>query len=316
MKILIIALILVVSNLSCAYLSDRAGDRKPRSFKAGSKPGATQVVLLGTGTPNAEPEHSGPAVAIVVNGTPYVVDCGPGVVRRAAAASEAGVAGLEVEKLCRIFITHLHSDHTAGYPDFIFTPWVLERKEPIEAFGPPGLKAMTGHILKAYDEDIQVRINGPEHASPIGVTVNVHEIDSGLIYEDENVRVKAFRVIHGTWEHAFGFRFETADRTIVVSGDTIPCRELVENATGCDLLIHEVYSKDAFERRPPMWQQYHKASHTSTEELAEIAREAKPRLLVLYHQLRWGISDEDLVDEVREGYDGEVVSGRDLDLFH
>ena len=109
----------------------------------------SQLVLLGTGTPNADPDRSGPAVAVIVNQTPYLIDFGPGVVRRAAAAYEQGVEGLEICRLNRAFVTHLHSDHTAGYPDLILTPWVLGRRRPLEVYGPAGLQAMTEHILRA-----------------------------------------------------------------------------------------------------------------------------------------------------------------------
>ena len=85
---------------------------------------------------------------------------------------------------------------------------------------------------------------------------------------------------------------------------------------GCDVLVHEVYSAEAFKRREPEWQRYHAASHTSTVELAALAARARPKLLVLYHQLYWGATDEDLVRESREaGYDGPVVSAADLDVF-
>ena len=116
----------------------------------------TSVVLLGTGNPNADPDRFGPALAIVVNNTPYIVDCGPGVVRRCTAAVKKGVAGLDVTKLNRLFITHLHSDHTSGLPDFIFTPAVLGRAEPLQIFGPKGTKNMTDHIMQAYKEDIDL----------------------------------------------------------------------------------------------------------------------------------------------------------------
>ena len=171
--------------------------------------GRTQVVMLGTGTPNADPDASGPAVAIVVNQTPYVIDSGPGVVRRAAAAFRQGVAGLEVSRLRRLFITHLHSDHTAGYPDFIFTPAVLERDAPLEVYGPPGIKKMTDHVMKAWAEDIDLRLHGLEPAKPRGYQVIVKEVKEGLVYRDENVTVKAFPVLHGSWKYALGYRFET-----------------------------------------------------------------------------------------------------------
>ena len=279
------------------------------------KESKTQVVLLGTGTPNADPERSGPSVAVVVNDTPYIIDFGLGIVRRAAAAFQKGVKGLKVDKLKTAFVTHLHSDHTTGYADLIFTPWTLERKEPLQVFGPKGIKGMTEHLLKAYSQDIDIRVNGGEPSNHTGYKVIAHEIKAGVIYKDENVTVKAFPVKHGTWQQAFGYRFETPDKTIVISGDCVPSEGVVENCNGCDVLIHEVYSTTGFAKRPPEWQKYHSSFHTSSRELAEIASKAKPKLLVLYHQLFWGTSEEDLVKEIQQNYKGKVVSGRDLDIY-
>ena len=118
----------------------------------------TQVVLLGTGNPAADPDRSGPATAIVVNDTPYLVDFGAGVVRRAkAAVADKGITGLEPTNLRVVFVTHLHSDHTVGYPDLILTPWVLGRRVPLEVYGPTGIKAMTANILEAYRADFDTR---------------------------------------------------------------------------------------------------------------------------------------------------------------
>ena len=274
-----------------------------------------QIVLLGTGTPNADPDRSGPSLAIVVNDTPYLIDFGPGVVRRAAAAFQTGIKGLAVKNLNRAFVTHLHSDHTAGYPDLILTPWVLERKEPLEVYGPKGIKAMTGHILSAYREDIDIRLGGGEPSNRTGYRVITHEIKPGIVYKDENVTVKAFLVNHGSWREAYGFRFETPDRTIVISGDCRPSTSVIQSCNGCDVLIHEVYSQAGFATRSAEWQRYHSRYHTSSRELAELASKARPGLLVLYHQLFWGTSDDDLLKEVRAGYTGKVVSGRDLDVY-
>ncbi|MCH7591179.1 MAG: MBL fold metallo-hydrolase [Planctomycetes bacterium] len=277
--------------------------------------GRTRIVLLGTGTPNAEPDRSGTAIAIVVDDTPYLIDCGPGVVRRANAARKRGIDALRPSNLKHLFITHLHTDHTLGYPDLIFTPWVLERDEPLRVFGPVGTKKMTDHILAAYDEDIRIRVDGLEPANTEGYKVNVTEIQPGVVYRDDKVTVKAFAVRHGSWKHAFGFRFETPDRVIVVSGDTAPTPALVDAARGCDVLLHEVYSQAGFEQRSSIWQRYHASFHTSTEELALIARDVKPGLLVLYHQLFWGATDRDLLREIGQRYSGRVVSGRDLDVY-
>lgn len=277
--------------------------------------GKTQVVMLGTGTPNADPDKSGPAVAVVINDVPYVVDSGPGVVRRASAAARNGVKGLAVEKLRRLFLTHLHSDHTVGLPDFIFTPAVLERDAPLEIYGPPGTKRMTDLILKAFAEDIAIRLKGLEPALPRGYDVRTQDVKPGVVYKDANVTVKAFAVKHGSWKHAYGFRFEAADRVVVISGDCAPSESIIEACNGCDVLVHEVYSTTGFARRPPEWQRYHSNFHTSSKELAEIATKAKPKLLVLYHQLLWGATKEQLLEEMAKGYSGKVVFGNDLDVY-
>ena len=278
----------------------------------------TQVVMLGTGTPNPDPERSGPSVAIVVNDTPYLVDFGPGVVRRAAAMSPSyggSMPALEIKNLKHAFLTHLHSDHTAGLSDLILTPWVLERAQPLELYGPEGIAEMASHVLEAYRADIDYRVNGLEPANNEGWRVNTHVVDEGVIFEDDNVRVEAFRVRHGTWENAFGYRFTTPDRVIVISGDAAPDENVERYAKGADILIHEVYSVEGFARRDPFWQKYHSTNHTSAHELGAIAERAKPDLLILYHVLFWGATEETVLREVREKYSGQVVLPADLDVF-
>src|SRR5262245_4496089 len=159
----------------------------------------TQIVMLGTGTPGPDPDRSGPATAIVVNDTPYLVDFGPGVVRRAAAAYHQGVTafGRGVTNLKTVFLTHLHADHTLGYPDLILTPWIMGRRTPLMVFGPTGLKAMTNHVLKAWTRDIANRVRGAERLPAIAQRVWVTEIASGLVFRDANIVVTAFRVRHG-----------------------------------------------------------------------------------------------------------------------
>ena len=278
----------------------------------------TQVVMLGTGTPNPDPERSGPAVAIVVNDTPYLVDFGPGVVRRASAMSPSyggSMPALEIKNLRYAFLTHLHSDHSAGLSDLILTPWVLERAQPLELYGPEGITEMASHVLEAYRADIDYRVNGLEPANNEGWRVNTHVVDGGVVFEDDNVKVEAFRVRHGTWKNAFGYRFTTPDRVIVVSGDAAPDENLEQYAKGADILIHEVYSVEGFARRDPFWQKYHSNNHTSAHELGEIAVRAEPGLLILTHILFWGATEETVLREVREKYSGDVVLASDLDVF-
>lgn len=279
----------------------------------------TKLVILGSGNPNPSPFQSGCSVAIVVFNTPYIVDFGPGLIRKAAAMSPAyggNISGLQVKNIKRAFLTHLHSDHTTGYPDLILTPWVMGRDEPLEVYGPEGINNMTENILKAYQEDIRYRLYGSEPANNQGWRVNSHEfMNEGVIYRDENVKVEAFPVPHGSWPNSWGFRFTTPDRVIVISGDTRPSEKIIEYARGADILVHEVYSKKGFDAKNESWKEYHADNHTSTLELGTIAGKTNPGLIVLYHILYWGANDQELLDEIATTYKGKVVVGRDLDVY-
>ena len=240
------AVVRILVTLSIACLCHAAA----RAELPGSE--TTKLVMLGTGTPFTDPERSGPSLAIVVNDTPYIVDFGPGVVRRAAAAStEYGgpIAGLVTTNLTTAFLTHLHSDHTAGYPDLIFSTWTMGRDVPLTVFGPEGIKEMTANILDAYREDIRYRVYGLEPTDNQGWRVNAHTVSEGVVYEDDNVKVEAFPVVHGTWPNAFGYRFTTPDRVIVVSGDAAKSDTVEAYAKGADILVHEVYSSKGLAER-------------------------------------------------------------------
>jgi len=275
----------------------------------------TKLILLGTGTPFADPTKSGPSLAIVVNNTSYIVDCGPGVVRRAAEASKLGFPSLEAAQLKTLFITHLHSDHTIGLADIILTPAVLDRNAPIRIYGPVGSKKMTDDLMSAYKEDIAIRINGLEKGDAIAYQVYTNEIKEGQIYKDSNLTVTAFNVQHGQWDNAFGFVFQTKDKKIVISGDCTYSENLIKYAKDCDILVHEVYSDAGLKKRTQRWQDYHSTFHTSTYQLADIANQVKPKLLILNHQLTFGTSLQSLLDELKSKYAGPVVNGADLDVF-
>ena len=277
----------------------------------------TWIVLLGTGTPGAEPDRFGPSTAIVAGGTAYLIDAGPGVVRRAAAAAVvSGLAALRPQNLRVLFLTHLHSDHTLGYPDLMLSPWVLGRARSMQAYGPPGLESMTSLLLEAYSEDIRIRVEGTEQLRRDLLAVETHEIQPGVIYEDSVMRVEAFAVPHGTWDYAFGFKLITADRTIVISGDTGPFEGLADIAMGADVLIHEAYGADGLSQRQPGVQRYHSTFHTSAIKVGEIAEQAGVGMVILYHQLHLaGDTADEMLDQVRLNFSGEVAYGRDLEVY-
>ena len=274
----------------------------------------TTVVMLGTGMPRPDPMCFGPATAVVHDGRVFLFDAGAGVMRRMAAA-RLSIRGPEA-----VFITHLHSDHTLGYPDLILTTWVMGRKHKLQAYGPVGLKKMTRHIISAWKEDIDVRIKGLERQTRTGYMVDVHEFEGGVVYDQGGVKVTAIPVLHGCWKQAFGFRVDTPDRSIVISGDTRPSSALLEASRGVDVLVHEVYpdSQVMPEMRVggEVWPSYMREFHTSDRELGVIAALAQPKLLVLHHIVRHGSDDEELAYSIRAGgYTGEIVVARDLDRY-
>jgi len=274
----------------------------------------TKLILLGTGTPNILPERYQSSIAVIVDDVPYIVDCGGGALQRMVqAVHEKDVSALKMRHLTRCFLTHLHPDHTTGLPDFLIAPWVLDRSETVRIWGALGTQNLVDGILKAYAIGIGEHRDG---LAPINhpLAVVVTEIDAGEIYRDERVTVTAFRAQHGTLD-AYSYQFVTPDKTIVISGDTTPNNMMMKYASGCDILVHEVYSTQQFKQRSAAWQAYHANAHTSTIELAHIANQTRPKLLVLVHSLFWGATEAEILAEIRQQYAGEVVCGRDLDIF-
>jgi ribonuclease BN (tRNA processing enzyme) len=282
----------------------QAADRQPQAG----------VIMLGTGTPVPDAEAWGPASAVVVGDRLFLVDAGAGVTRRLAAAGFP-----RVKSVTATFITHLHSDHTLGYPDLIFTTWIMGRREPLAVYGPPGLRRMTDAILDAWRDDVDVRVKGLERETRDWLRVAATEIQPGVVYDRDGVRVTAIPVPHGDWP-AFAYRFDVPGRSITFAGDTAPSAALVKAARGTDILVHEVYNgkRVAPEARPggEYWPEYLQKYHTSDAELARIASEVRPGLLVLHHVLRLGGTADEILQHIREaGYTGRVAVARDLDRF-
>lgn len=243
---------------------------QPPQSAAPPKPSkGVEIVILGSGYPAPDPGRQGPALAIVVNGKAYLVDAGTGIVRQANAAFLRGIPALRPDELDIAFLTHLHSDHTLGLPDLIFTPWIGGRSKPLSLYGPEGTREMAAHILEAFKEDIQVRTSGSEGGNPTGYKVEARDVQPGNIYADENVSVKAFLVKHGTWKEALGYRFDAGGKSVVVSGDTRPAESVITECNGCDALVHEVYAGSGSIKsslNDAQWMKYMSEFHTSAEE--------------------------------------------------
>ena len=274
----------------------------------------TEVVLLGTGMPRPNPAASAPATAIVRGDMVLLFDAGPGVMRQLRAAN------LPIDGVTALFLTHLHSDHTLGYPDLLLTSWVMGRTRRTPVFGPTGTRRMTDLLYEAWATDIRVRTEGLEREPAGGEQVMVQEIEEGVVWEGDGVTVTAFRVPHGDFPNSFGYRIETPDRVIVISGDTGPSAAVERMAAGADVLVHEVYSSTHLkpEDRPggELWPAYMRAFHTSDEEVGQLAARAQPGLVLLTHIILMGGSNADLVTGVRRGgYTGPLEVGRDLGRY-
>jgi ribonuclease BN (tRNA processing enzyme) len=229
-------------------------------------------VILGTGTPNADPERSGPSVAVVAGNRAYLVDCGPGVVRRAAAAAARhGIAALQADRLGIVFITHLHSDHTLGLPDLMLTAVGVGAENTAR-----GLRAARGEVDDPSSGSKPTRRTSrcvSRASSPTSTTAGRRtrtRSNPASSNRDSNVTVTAIAVPHANWKHAFAYRFESHGEVVVISGDTRPSDAVVKACDGCDVLVHEVYSAERFKARPADWQRYHADAHTSTVELAAL----------------------------------------------
>jgi ribonuclease Z len=276
----------------------------------------TKLIILGSGTPNPDPERYGSGYAVIVNESAYIVDFGPGIVRRISAMSPTwggDFPSMELQNINTAFLTHIHSDHSGALADLILTPWIMGRDAPLKLYGPSGLEAMSKNITEAYIDDINYRLYGSQPANELGFKTNVTEIvDDGSIYKDKNVEVIAFKNNHGDFKNSFGFLFITDDKRILFSGDTAVSANLKKYGNDLDILVHEVFSSETFVNKTKDWQIYHQAHHTSSIDLGIIADELQPKKLVMSHILFWGASEESILNDIGVNFSGQAIIAKDL----
>lgn len=276
----------------------------------------TRLILLGTGGgPRPRTNRSASAQVIVANGVAYVVDCGDGVARQLAAA------GIPLTTLRHIFITHQHSDHNADYGNLILLAWAVGLETRLDAWGPPPLEKITRLFLEMSASDINVRITD-ESYPPLAPLVYAHELARpGPVLSDANVKVTATVVPHPLMEPALAYRFDCADRSIVISGDTAFSENLIQLAKGADVLVHEAMYLPGVDRlaarvpNHPGLKRHLLASHTSAEDAGRVAQAAGVKLLVLSHLVPADdptITDEMWIGAARVHFRGPIIVGRDL----
>ncbi len=275
-----------------------------------------KLTLLGTGSPGCFPNVYQSAAAVVAGETPIIIDCGGGATQRLSMASAAGQPALDLKNLQTLILTHLHPDHSAGLADFIISTWIRGRKEPLVIYGPKGTKKMTELLIEAYEVGIAEHWE-TESPTPHPLKYEVIEYTDGEIFSNSDISVTAYRVSHGRME-TYALKFVTADKTLFWSADTQPHPAVIEHGKGVDVMVHEVYSEKGLHLPGPIHTpvNYFRRMHTSTLELGEIANQTRPGRLILQHQMHLGpVSDDELVQEIADIYDGEIIFGRDLDVF-
>lgn len=280
----------------------------------------TQVVLLGTkGGPSPSASRAQPANLLLVDGRPYVVDCGNGV------ATQLVRAGVALGSIDAVFLTHLHSDHDADLGNLVFLAWGTSLKTPVHLYGPPRIARMIDDFLDMNAVDIDVR-QREEGRPPLQPLIHVEELAGpGFVMEDDRVRVTAALVDHYTLRPAYAYRFDTTSstgkRSVVFSGDTTYSVPLIELAKGADVLVHEVMYRPALEKmmaandNAPTLLDHLLKSHTTTEQVGRVAAAAGVGTLVLSHFVPGGdpsITDAMWTADVRRHFAGKIIVGRDL----
>ncbi|MED5274950.1 MAG: MBL fold metallo-hydrolase [Pseudomonadota bacterium] len=253
------------------------------TFSFNSYADLMRVIFLGTGTPRLDIERFSQSILIESGNEKLLFDVGRGATIR---MSQANISLQEIDK---VFLTHLHSDHTIGMPDLIMTGWVYHRNREMKIFGPHGTKKFINNIKEAFHEDIEIRTKHPEKLQLSGLNINIKEIDEGLIYQKDKLKVYAFSVSHGGGvKEAYGYKISNGKHTVVISGDTNFSENLVSHAKDSDLLIHEI----AFAPKP-LIEKSKKIEglmnyHTTPEEMIKVLKLTKPRLTILTHVLALG----------------------------
>jgi ribonuclease Z len=285
--------------LSLAVLAALATPSLGQDFK---------VTLLGTGNPRPVMSRFGPSILVEAGKEKLLFDCGRGATQRLYQLK------IPFTDITGLFLTHLHSDHTVGIPDLWLTGWVMGRDTPLPVWGPKGTKTMMKHLQEAYAFDIHIRRDVDTKLPGAGVMVIAKDIQQGVVYDKNGVKVTAFLVDHGEIRPAFGYRIDYGGHSVTLSGDTRPSENLIRFAQGTDVLIHEVIDVGAYTdlSKGDTSEQEKKIieHHTTAEQAGTVFSRVKPRLAVYSHIVPPEVPD--VVPHTRKTYDGPLEVGEDL----
>ena len=304
------ARILMISRR--AFVSGSAALGVATSVRAVAGSSDTRVVLLGTkGGPTPSAFRAPACTAIVIDSVLYLTDCPNGV------AGQLVRAGIRLDQLSQVFVTHNHSDHVLDAGSLMVLAWGSGLKSAVTLHGPPPLKRIVDRSIAASSYDIATRMR-EEGRPPLMPLIHVQESSrGGTVYRDSRVRVTSALVDHYTVKPAFAYRFDTPNRSIVISGDTTYSEQLVDLARGADLLIHEAMylpGVDQLAAGNQSLKRHLLRSHSTTEQVGIVAARAGVKKLVLSHLVPAfpSITDDMWLAGVRRNFRGEAIVGRDL----
>jgi ribonuclease Z len=270
---------------------------------------AIKVTLLGTGTPQPIMERFGSSILVQAGSETLLFDAGRGCLQRLRQIN------MSYDKINALFLTHLHSDHIVGLPDLWLTGWLVSRRiTPLNVFGPTGTGEMLNNLRKAFAFDIRMRVEDDKRSED-GSKFLVAEVQQGVIYEKNGVKVTAFEVDHFPIVPAFGYRIEYNGHSVVLSGDTRYSENVIKFAKGAELLIHEVaIAPDSLSKSDPQYNIL--MHHTTPEQAAKVFNAVHPKLAAYSHIVKIkGRTEEDIMKKTKANYSGEVVMGEDLMSF-
>ena len=267
--------------------------------------------LLGTGCPAVDTKRYGPAALVHAdNGSRILVDCGSGVSQRLLSA---GTSGAEIDLL---LLTHLHSDHVVDIFQLVISSWHQGRSHGHQIVGPAGTQEFVGNLLEVWRPELEGRVMHERRPSVEGLDVEITEIGHGAGMDIGGFSIDAFEVDHRPMAPAFGYSFRENDQHLVISGDTGPCDTLIEAASGCDVLVHDVLLKhemkpvDGVRTQETIDQVA--SYHATADEVGAIAARARAGCLVLTHFVPPVFDEQRLLEMVKADYNGLVICGQDL----
>jgi ribonuclease Z len=236
----VVALALWVPGVQDAIVARIAQERIGRDTSGLLARDALRILLCGTASPIPSPRRAEACTAVFAGGHMWIVDTGPGSWGTLALRRVRG------EAIGAIFYTHLHSDHIGELGEFNLQTWVAGRPGPLRVYGPDGVSQLVHGFAEAYAADTRFRtahhgsdLLPPDRAAMIPIVVELDGADAKRVLDEDGVVVTAFAVAHDPVKPAFGYRFDYGGRSVVISGDTRPSANLVAQARGADVLVHE-----------------------------------------------------------------------------